>query len=185
MDQYENSQKILIQRKYDIVRCLLSDSDSMFKYLNYDIVEHIQKMAIKAFDDSKVINYMGVYFDQRDNGIPSRINEKGDKFWEISGNDLHRANDLPAIVSRDGTLIWARYDYFHRMNDKPAFIGGDGAYEWLIDGALHRSYDLPAVILNDGTRMWYCNGDLHRRNNKPAIIYANGEVEYWEYGIEK
>jgi hypothetical protein len=185
MEKYEATQIKLIQDKYKFVECLLSNPDSMFKYLNYDIVEHIQKMAIKAFIDSKVINYMGIYYDARDNEIPTHVNGDGDKYWKLSDGDWHRINDLPAVIKRDGTLLWARYDLIHRRGDKPAVIYCNGTSQWLIDGETHRDYDLPAAIYEDGTRMWFNEGDFHRANGKPAIIYPDGEVEYWEYGVQK
>lgn len=52
-----------------------------------------------------------------------------------------------------------------------------------IFGKLHSFYDEPSVINEYGDMAWHKNGVLHRDNNMPAIIYADGEIEWYIYGM--
>ena len=61
----------------------------------------------------------------------------------------------------------------HRDNDLPAVIRSDGTQYWYKNGRLHRDCDLPASIYSDGThetQRWYNNGKCHRDGDLPAII---------------
>jgi len=71
----------------------------------------------------------------------------------------------------------------HRENDLPAVIWKDGANVWYKNGKLHRENELPACIYNDGTKFWYKNGKLHRENDLPAVISSStGRTEWYLNG---
>ena len=70
------------------------------------------------------------------------------------GDAVHRDDDAPAIVHRDGTLEWWKNGKRHRDNDNPAFLTPHGRKEWYIDGRLHRENG-PAIVMVDGTSRWY------------------------------
>ncbi len=60
--------------------------------------------------------------------------------WE---REVHRHNMLLEI---------------HRDNDLPAVILSNGTQKWFQNGKVHRDNDLPAIIWSDGTQEWYQNG---------------------------
>jgi hypothetical protein len=54
---------------------------------------------------------------------------------------------------------------------------------YFIQGVLHSEQDHWSRKLKNGTLQWHKNGELHRIGH-PAVVYPNGEVEYWEYGVQ-
>ena len=84
-------------------------------------------------------------------------NDKGVVYYN-SNNELHRDNDLPAVIHADGTQYWWVGGRLHRDNDLPAVIHADGSQYWYVNGELHRDNDLPAVIHADGSQKWWVNG---------------------------
>jgi len=69
------------------------------------------------------------------------IDKWGDKNWCNNAGQLHRENDLPAIIWEDGTKVWYK------------------------NGKRHRENDLPAVIFTSGTKSWWVNGKYIRSEN--------------------
>ena len=65
---------------------------------------------------------------------PTKIDEKGNKFWLNSRGQTHRDNDLPAIIRPDGYHVWYQNNQWHRDNDLPAKIWPNGMCEWWING---------------------------------------------------
>ena len=59
------------------------------------------------------------------NGTQKFYNEKG---------QIHRDNDLPAIIRADGYKAWYQNGKLHRDNDKPAVIGAAGYQHWYQNG---------------------------------------------------
>ena len=86
-------------------------------------------------------------------------------------------SDNVRIDITEFAVWWLKNGKLHRDNDQPARIDKDGNRYWYKNGELHRGNDLPAVIASNGRRWWYINGRLHRDNDKPAII-QNGR-QYW------
>ena len=84
-------------------------------------------------------------------------NVDGVQCWYQNGQ-LHRDNDLPAIIYANGEKVWYQNDQIHRDNDLPAVIYVDGSQFWCQNGQLHRDNDLPAIIHIDGRQSWYKNG---------------------------
>ena len=105
------------------------------------------------------------------------IDKLGTRRWYNNNDLLHRDNDLPAVITANGSQHWFINGKRHRDNDLPAIIYADGRQHWYINGEIHRDNDLPAVITENGNQEWYNNGVLHRLY-KPAIINANG-TQYW------
>jgi len=70
------------------------------------------------------------------------INKYGDKCWYNKAGELHRENDLPAVILEDGSKGWYK------------------------NGKLHRDNDLPAVIYKDGIKLWYINGEFIRNERR-------------------
>lgn len=95
----------------------------------------------------------------------------GTQFW-YRNNQLHRDNDLPAIVYFTGTQCWYQNGQLQRDNDLPAAIFSDGAQYWYKNNKLHRDNDLPAMVSLDGAQIWYQNGKIHRDNDLPAHIIS-------------
>ena len=63
----------------------------------------------------------------------------GDKRWFNEEGQLHRDNDLPAVIYADGSQFWYKNGELHRDNDLPAFIWADGSQYWWKNG---RRYNL-------------------------------------------
>jgi len=84
--------------------------------------------------------------------------EHGNKIWRNKKDQIHRDNDLPAIIRANGTQLWYKKGKWHRDNDKPAVIHADGTQEWYKKGQLHRDNDLPAIICANGDQEWYKEG---------------------------
>ena len=83
----------------------------------------------------------------------------------------------------DGTMVWKNEDgEIHRENDMPAIIFINGDKYWCKNGLNHRDRDLPTKIFADDSRIWYKNGQRHRNGDKPAIIFASGTREWWKNG---
>jgi len=64
----------------------------------------------------------------------------------------------------------------HRENDLPAIIRSDGTKQWWINGKLHRENDKPAIIRSNGIMEWWFNGRPFRQNKKPIIEYPNDNL---------
>jgi hypothetical protein len=79
-----------------------------------------------------------------------------------SDNEMHRGNDLPAIIWANGSQEWYVNGVRHRDNDLPTVIWADGSTLWYLNEKLHRDNGLPAVIWADGSQFWYVNGKLIR-----------------------
>ena len=64
------------------------------------------------------------------NDEPTRINKWGSKIWKNFKGQLHRNNDLPAVIWTDGRCVWVKNHKFHRDNNLPARIWTDGWCAW-------------------------------------------------------
>lgn len=86
-------------------------------------------------------------------------------------------------IDSSGTIRW--YDekgQIHRDNDLPAIVRSNGTQEWWVKHKMHREGDLPAFIGSQGARIWCKNNTRHRDNGLPAVTEPNGYKEYWHYG---
>jgi hypothetical protein len=117
--------------------------------------------------------------------IGKKMDDVGTVKFRNSARDLHRDDDKPAIIRRDGTLEWYKNGLPHRDGDNPARIDPNGDMRWFREGRLHRDGDLPAVVGVDGIEQWYKNGVLHRDDNKPAIIEPDGYATWYVDGYKQ
>jgi len=75
----------------------------------------------------------------------------------------NRLKEPAPIIDKDGTQRWFNKDgQYHRDNDMPAVIWKDGSSLWAKNGNLHRDNDMPAAIYPDGCKSWYLNGEFIR-----------------------
>jgi len=58
----------------------------------------------------------------------------------------------------NGYEKWFQNGELHRDNDLPAIIWEDGTQFWYQNGQRHRDNNLPAVISKCGNRIWYNHG---------------------------
>jgi hypothetical protein len=63
-------------------------------------------------------------------GIKSSYNSEG---------NLHSFDDYPALIYKNGAMVWYKDGRIHRDNDKPAVIRFDGDREWWVNGRCIRS----------------------------------------------
>jgi len=90
------------------------------------------------------------------------IDKVGNQRWYNKADQLHRENDLPAVIYKNGSKEWWKNGKRHRENDMPAVININGYNAWLVNGVSHRENDKPATIWADGSRFWYKNDELIR-----------------------
>ena len=69
------------------------------------------------------------------------------------------------LLAYKGTQFWYKNGQLHRDNDLPAIIYPSGIQYWCQNGKFHRDGDLPAMIDSKGNRAWYKEGKLHRDPN--------------------
>jgi hypothetical protein len=70
------------------------------------------------------------------------------KAWKDKEGRYHRDGDLPAVINKNGTMIFYQHGKFHRDGDKPAAVeifGQIKELSWWKDGQVHRDNG-PAVI---------------------------------------
>ena len=72
-------------------------------------------------------------------------------------------NKTDQIINIDGNTSWYKNGQLHRDNDLPAVIWNDGSQFWYQYGKRHRDNDLPAVILTNGSQFWYQYGKFIKR----------------------
>ena len=65
---------------------------------------------------------------------------------------------LETYENINGTQEWYKNGEIHRDNDLPAVIRANGTQKWYKNGNRHRDNDLPAVIFSNGSQEWYKNG---------------------------
>lgn len=100
---------------------------------------------------------------------------------------LHRNNDLPAVIEYNGALSYYQHGLKHRDGDKPAYVSSSqqGYYQ---HGVLHRDGDKPALIhLIDNkivAQEHYRHGARHRDCDKgPALMWDSGSYQYYEHDV--
>lgn len=82
----------------------------------------------------------------------------------------------------NGDIIYYKNNKIHRDDDLPAIIQKDGSLQWWINGYPHRENN-PAEIRIDGTKYWYNHGQKHRIGG-PAVEHVDGKKEWWIEGKE-
>jgi len=69
------------------------------------------------------------------------ISEYGTQRWYNKAGELHRENDLPAVIYKDGHVSWWKNGEVHRDNDMPAVIFPSkfNRMEWWVNDKFIRS----------------------------------------------
>jgi hypothetical protein len=111
-----------------------------------------------------------------------------DKIFHIERSHIFNTGpiskeELKELESTSRYVAFKKNGQIHRDNDLPAVVRGNGTKQWLQNNLLHRDNDLPAIICTSGAKHWYQNNRLHRDNDLPAIIYADGEKNWYQNGI--
>ena len=75
--------------------------------------------------------------------------------------------------------IWYKHGLIHRENDLPAIINKNGSEEWYQGGLRHRDNGPAFVYEQYNCELWYKN-NLQHREDGPAIIMG-GLGERWYY----
>lgn len=160
--------------------------------MNYLFHQNLYNKFIIEFDDPTTIyqiRYM-VHLPHEythmstDNNILCRYQLDLYIDCEKATSRLHRYNDLPAKIYKNGTKIWYKHGQRHRDNDLPAEEYIDGSKVWSKNGKVHHDNDLPAFICGNGSKYWYKNDQLHRGNNLPAVMCCDGYVEFFRNGVQ-
>ena len=156
--------KILIASYHEDIWIKLVLLDEEFKQYAYKL------QGVKQFVNlfTRIIRNQTTLFGKPhsidDNPVDINKEQKEYVQWFYSGK-LHRDNDLPAIVYKNGTQSWYKNGLAHRENDFPAFMFKSGTKYWYYQGHVHRDNDLPAEMYIDGIHKWFIHGKLIRYKN--------------------
>ena len=137
-------------------------------------------------DDSPAVEYVNGTKEYYKKGLRHRLNGPAIIFYtgteERWKNGLRHRLNGPAIKCANGDEEWWENGSRHRL-DGPALIYIGLVQHWYKNGELHRLDGPATVFVATGGEEWYTDGLLHRLNG-PAIIKSNGDVEFWEYGVQ-
>jgi hypothetical protein len=82
------------------------------------------------------------------------------------------------LIVCDRTRSWEKNKAFHRKDGFPAIEFKDGDFSYYSNGNKYFFFEQ-----ENGTKEYYrWDGKLSKENG-PAVVYANGDVEYWLFGI--
>jgi hypothetical protein len=62
----------------------------------------------------------------KESSCTKEIDEEGNERWYNKDHQLHRNNDLPAVISLDGSKYWYKNGKYYRDNNLPAVTFFDG-----------------------------------------------------------
>jgi len=90
-----------------------------------------------------------------------------DKIFHIESNDVYDTGpiseeDKKEIELADWYVTFRKNGQLHRDNDLPAVIYYDGEKRWYQNDLRHRDNGQPAIIYASGTKFWYQNGKYIR-----------------------
>ena len=83
-----------------------------------------------------------------------RIRKKGKTYIVVGKKLLLHSFDDKSAVKTKKCKKWYYNGLLHRNNDRPAIVWKDGTQEWYWRGKLHRGLNKPAIIESDGTQTW-------------------------------
>jgi antitoxin component YwqK of YwqJK toxin-antitoxin module len=161
----------------------LDDPIVIFKDMLYGIGLAVDEEKFSYADGYRKFKNFLIDHCKKNKEADKEIDERGTERWYNKDHQLHRDNDLPAIIHSSGSKYWYKNGELHRDNDLPAIILLNGYKAWYKNGKYHRDNDLPAVIYSNGDQHWYKNGKQHRNNDLPAIINANGYKAWYQNGV--
>ena len=130
------------------------------------------------------------------NSLTDKIaNQIGYTFFDMDLIDIVYNSGYPDFMVN----IWCKDGKIHRDNDKPAVVFRNGMMEWWENGKRHRQNGMYSIIMNinylktdveevstsllydfdcklfqnnQSVQIWYRFGKLYREGNKPPIIYS-------------
>src|ERR1035437_4946846 len=124
-------------------------------------------------------------------GTPAILNNGATLHWKDKNNELHRFNDLPAVINNENditnTILYYIHGKCHRKNNKPAYIIKNKSNiiteeRYYENGYVHRENG-PAVI-TESVIIWVLNGEIHRDADEPSVEYANKRmIAYYQNNI--
>lgn len=109
--------------------------------------------------------------------------QSGNKRWYVEGI-IHRDNDLPAMIYKNGNQLWFFYGKRHRVGAPAEILVAKGIFadavvlnttRWYVGGKLHR-LDGPAVEPETGENQWYLDGELHRQDGPATTYFKNNKA---------
>lgn len=68
-----------------------------------------------------------------------KIEDEGQICWYDEKGNLHREDDLPAIIYSGGSQVWCKHGLRHREGDLPAVIDSNGYQYWYKEGWQYKS----------------------------------------------
>ena len=80
----------------------------------------------------------------------------------IRTEGLFEVKKLLKVKTKKATRYYNFDDNLHRNNDLPAVIWSDGRQWWYQNGKRHRDNNLPASIYSHGYKEWWVNGGFIR-----------------------
>jgi hypothetical protein len=86
-----------------------------------------------------------------------------DKIFHIESSHAFNTGPISEEELKEVKLTHSHVSFkkngqIHRDNDLPAVVWENGAKQWLQNSLLHRDNDLPAVVWENGAKYWYQNG---------------------------
>jgi hypothetical protein len=128
----------------------------------------------------------------RENNLPAVIYSdftkeywiNGEEYWENGQKIIFNDKTKNPVIDNLKRKMWFNdNNQLHRDDDLPAIVWINGTKEWYINGIRCRKNG-PAIEMNDGTIFWYEDGLCSRNKDLPAIEYKNGTKQYWINGVE-
>lgn len=107
------------------------------------------------------------YMDQLHNVYGPAITTYDDRNYWYYHHKLHRSDisdkgvQQPAVYGKNIDTRYSIHGKLHRFDDGPSHITKNGDKFWYMFDQLHREGNLPAVVTKDGTMAWYCHGRLN------------------------
>jgi len=94
------------------------------------------------------------------------LSEEKDQMNKSERDMWNKLKEPAPIIDAFGIQRWFnKAGELHRENDLPAIIFENGSKFWYKNGERHRENDLPAIIWNYGRKVWYKNGEFIRREH--------------------
>ncbi len=142
----------------------------------------------KAEEPKQVIKLKGQVITILKEGM-HLLDKDGTQFWYNHEGQLHRENDLPAVIydnlkatwNKSIKKKWYQNDEMYRANDLPTstweltystkvLIGESNDY------GLYEESDYKQVAVIERTEEWHNKRGLHRENDLPATIHYINDV---------
>ena len=130
-----------------------------------------------------VTKYMRDGVLHRDDDLPAVMYKDGSCEWWVHGKRLRRNPHDPTEIRTFWhktltTRIWHDINGKFHRIDNPAIERFDGTKEWWLHGERRREHRLPTVETSTGWKMWHNTRGELHREGEPAVI-GPGKSELW------